>query len=101
MATVVMATVIMTAISTVVVVHRSPTQYRCRRRCRRLQRRRNSAALGAFMNGAEQDVVSADLVNVVNVVDLVDLVDDFTAVAGPRMYVRSLPQPCGRTNALR
>lgn len=53
------------------------------------------------MNGAEQDVVSADLVNVVNVVDLVDLVDDFTAVAGPRMYVRSLPQPCGRTNALR
>ncbi|SOD75275.1 hypothetical protein SAMN06272781_3101 [Streptomyces sp. 1222.2] len=50
------------------------------------------------MNGAEQDVVSADLVNVV---DLVDLVDDFTAVAGPRMYVRSLPQPCGRTNALR
>ncbi|MEH0625548.1 hypothetical protein [Streptomyces stelliscabiei] len=100
MATITMATVIMTAISTVVVVHRSPTQYRCRR----LQRRRNSAALGAFMNGAEQDVVSADLVNVVNVVDLVDLVDlvdDFTAVAGPRMYVRSLPQPCGRTNALR
>ncbi|MGW1668871.1 hypothetical protein [Streptomyces sp. NPDC002324] len=45
--------------------------------------------------------MNADLVNFVDLVDLVDLVDDFTAVAGPRMYVRLLPQPCGRTNALR
>jgi hypothetical protein len=30
-----------------------------------------------------------------------DFVDDFVAVAGRRMYVRSLPQPCGRTSALR
>ncbi|MFD9108973.1 hypothetical protein [Streptomyces bottropensis] len=95
MDTVAMDIVIMTAVSTVVVVHRSPTQYRCRRRCRRLRRRRNRAAVGAFMNGSEQDFVSADLVN------FVDVVDDFTAFAGPRMYVRSLPQPCGRTNALR
>ncbi|MFI2039522.1 hypothetical protein ACH470_33560 [Streptomyces bottropensis] len=95
MDTVAMDTVIMTAVSTVVVVHRSPTQYRCRRRCRRLRRRGNRAAASAFMNGSEQDFVSADLVN------FVDVVDDFTAFAGPRMYVRSLPQPCGRTNALR